>query len=126
MLYYLLTPLFALLDFALGVNVRAAFLPSAAARAAWYAFSFACGLVAWRKPGLAARVGMIESGANIILLVTGVYGAVFNAGEDLIERGTINPLLTPGGMTNVALSAAMLAISFYSNKAAVDRRAGSA
>lgn len=124
--YYLGTPVFAVLDFALGLNVRAVFLPNAAARTAYYLASVGCGLLAWRRPGLGPIVGMAESGINVLLLALGILVPVWDTMQALGSEGaapvTVSPVLTPEGMVNAALSGLVFVVSFYGNQAALTAR----
>lgn len=121
--YYLGTPVFAFLDFVLGLSVRAVFLPSATARAAYYLACLGCGLMAWRRPRLGPTLGMAESGLNALLLAVGVMVPIWDAalilGSEAAGSAPVNPVLTPRGMVNAALSGLGFAVSFYSNQAAM-------
>jgi len=71
--YYGATILFVLIDFGLGVNVRAAFLePWPDLRLAYYAFCIAClGAMIWR-PAWSTLVGTVESLVTLVALLLGV------------------------------------------------------
>ena len=71
--YYGATILFVLIDFGLGVNVRAAFLePWPGLRLAYYAFCIAClGAMIWR-PAWSTLVGTVESLVTLVALILGV------------------------------------------------------
>lgn len=118
--YYLVgTPLFFVADLALGISVRAAFFDGQPMlRFLYYAVAFACGIAAMRLPAWAGMVGLVESGANIVLLVFGVMLGYFSALDAAIAD---RPLLSPFGGTsvvNLALSGAMLSIAYLRQQAA--------
>jgi hypothetical protein len=71
--YYGATILFVLIDFGLGVNIRAAFLePWPGFRVAYYGFCFAClGAMIWR-PAWSTLVGTVESLVTLVALILGV------------------------------------------------------
>jgi hypothetical protein len=121
LVYYLATPLFALLDFGFGVNMRAVFVESDLLRALYYLVPLACGLVGWKRPELATRLGMAESGFSLACIIIGVWLAVFGVSEAMDEGRALSPIFTTAGMINVALSGGVLALSFYGNQAALKR-----
>ncbi len=71
--YYAATVLFLVLDYALGINIRIAFLDAMpAARLGYYGFCFAClGLIVLR-PAWATLVGTFESLVTLIALILGM------------------------------------------------------
>lgn len=87
--YYAATVVFLLLDFALGVNIRAAFFDEfPAARLAYYAFCFAClGVVLWR-PAWALVVGIAESLLSVAALTVAMMIRVLIVTDEIIEQGT--------------------------------------
>ncbi len=117
--YYLATPLFAVLDFAAGINVRVAFLDGGwPLRLAYYAFAFVAGVAAARWPARAALVGLVESGANIALLVLGVgvrYLAAIDAAA--ADAGLPAPPFDQLEVVNLLLSAVVLAVSYIGAQA---------
>lgn len=71
--YYGATVLFVLIDFGLGVNVRAAFLePWPALRIAYYAFCIACFAAMLWRPAWSTPIGTVESGVTLVALILGV------------------------------------------------------
>ncbi len=81
-LYYLATPLFALLDWIFGWNVRAAGLAGEPAwKNVYYAICTGAGVLTALRPSLSRFVGLAESSINIFLLILGVllpYWAAIN------------------------------------------------
>ena len=94
--YYLGTPAFYVADRFFGLNVRVAFLDQwPAGRTAYYLFAFLLGLVAWRRPAWTAQLGLLESGANVTLLILSVMvwylGVLQAAGSDVGRLETVAP-----------------------------------
>ncbi len=120
--YYLGTPVLAVLDLVFGLNVRTVFLDGSPWRFAYYAAALGCGLIGWRRPALAPLVGMAESALSVALLIIGIYVPMWEmaeaAGSELARPVAMSPVLTPGGMMNVALSGASFLVGFYGNQAA--------
>jgi hypothetical protein len=81
--YYLGTPIFFLADVLFGLNIRVAFLDQwPTGKMVYYVFAFVLGILAWRKPEWTAKIGLIDSGANVLLIILSVmvwYGAVLDA-----------------------------------------------
>lgn len=111
--YLLATPLFAVLDAAFGINIRAVFLDESSLRWFYYLASFGAGAGAWRWPRHAALLGRWEAGVNLALLILGTWIPILNLGE-ILEAGLAVPaVLTPRGLANVVLSGTVFAASFY-------------
>ena len=115
-LYYLLaTPLFALLDFAFGANVRVTFLDGhPGLRVGYYGVGIACGAIVLARPRLASIVGVTESAANIAFLIIGVYVAYFGMLDDAGGPGAITNPFTPRTVINLLISAAWAYASYVS------------
>lgn len=68
--YYAATAVFLLLDVALGINIRVAFLePWPVARAAYYVLCFVCLALIIRRPAWSTLVGTVESLATLVALI---------------------------------------------------------
>lgn len=95
LLYYAATFLFVVLDFAVGINVRLAFLePYPAARLAYYAVCAVClALMVWR-PGSTELIGAFESLVTLIALIlsTGMRAIIVS---DATLEGTTKLLTFP-------------------------------
>ncbi len=87
-LYYAATLFFLILDYALGVNIRAAFLEQfPLARMAYYAICFAClALMLWR-PSWAAIIGGVESLFAVVALTLSMGVRVMIVTDEMIETG---------------------------------------
>ena len=111
--YYLGTPVFFIADYLFGVNVRVAFLDQwPAGKTAYYIFAFILGLIAWRRPEWTAKIGLLESGANVTLLILSVmvwYGGVLDAAGS--EFGMPEPVAAQA-LVNFMFSAAIAGASY--------------
>ena len=100
--YYLLTIVFVVLDFFIGINIRAAFLdPYPLGRAAYYLFCFACLAVMLWRPGWAVVVGTVESLICVVALILAVGLRVMVVSEETIEAGS--GFITPQEIVNFLL-----------------------
>jgi hypothetical protein len=117
--YYLATPVFVLMDFVWGVNIRVSALDDTPAlKYAYYALCLAFGGVTSMRPGLSSVVGVVESSLNVLLLVLGMMLPYYRmletiaAGKDV----TTNPY-RPEMFVNFFLSAAVWVTAFYRSEA---------
>ncbi len=111
-LYYLATPLFALLDLGFGVPVRVAGLHDPEHRAIYYALVIVAGLACWVRPAASPWVGMLESVVNLFLLMLAVLLPIWSLPDALAAGGELPAPLTGLALGNVALSGTVLALSF--------------
>jgi hypothetical protein len=117
-LYYLVgTPVFAALDHFAGISVRAAFLDGwPAARYGYYGVCFACGLAAWRMPAKARFIAIVESSANIVLLIfsvmLGYYAMIDRVANDL----PAGDLLAPQRAANLAIAGGALMFAYFRSR----------
>lgn len=116
-LYYLLTPVFVILDLA-GVVVRVP-LQRPAARAVYYLVLLGLGLLCRAKPATAPWVGMGESAVNLALLMAAVLLPVWGMGEALVAGGEpISSTELLQRTANLALAGSVLVWSFHRNQRA--------
>ena len=114
--YYLATPLFLLLDLVWHAPLRVAFIQSAGLRFAYYGFCFLCGLMMWRKPAIAAPLGMLECVINLLLIMLSILLPIWGAADALAAGGGL-PEFGLARLFNVMLSGAMLVASFHARQA---------
>lgn len=121
--WYLATPIFALLDLAFGINVRASFLDGQPAlRLAWYALALGCAAAVARWPARAGVIGLSESAASIALLVLGAGIAYLRALDGALgEPSVVAPPFSPADVANLVLSAGALIASYIAAQARVSR-----
>jgi len=108
--YYAATALFLLLDFALGFNVRLAFLEALpVARAAYYGVCFTClGLMLWR-PAWTVLISAFESLVTLSALIISMgmrtllaTDRVLESGQGFITMPEIYNFLISGGVAYIA------------------------
>lgn len=89
LLYYAATVVFLLLDYAVSLNVRLAFLESwPMGRAAYYAFCFLClALMIWR-PAWTTLIGAFESLVTLVALIFSMAIRTLVVTDQMIETGT--------------------------------------
>ena len=85
--YYALTPLFALVDFGLGVSLRAAGIADSGWRVAYYAFAVGCWFVMRRHPRWTPLIGIGESSVSLFLLIWSVMGPIYALQQAVAENG---------------------------------------
>lgn len=109
-LYYGATAVFLLLDYALGFNIRIAFLePYPQARLAYYGVCFTClGLMLWR-PAWTVLIGAFESIVTLSALIIGmgmrtllVTDRVLDTGSGFITMPEIYNFMISGGIAYLA------------------------
>ena len=109
-LYYAATVVFVVLDFALGFNIRLAFLESLPmARIAYYAVCFTClALMLWR-PAWTVLISAFESLVTLSALIIGMgmrtlllTDRMLETGSGLITMPEIYNFLISGGIAYVA------------------------
>ena len=72
--YFYITPLFILLDYILGLNVRISALDSMPAyKNLYYGFCILCGIGTFIVPRYSAIVALFESSINFLMIVLGVF-----------------------------------------------------
>jgi len=72
--YFYITPLFILLDYILGVNVRISALDSMPLyKNLYYGFCILCGICMYIIPRYSAVVALLESSINFMMLVLGIF-----------------------------------------------------
>ncbi len=88
-LYYAATLVFLVLDYAVGINVRLAFLDSLPmARAAYYGACFAClALMLWR-PAWTVLISALESLVTMVALIFAMAVKTMLVTDAMIETGT--------------------------------------
>lgn len=73
-LYFCITPVFILLDYFLGVNVRASALEGMPMyKNLYYGFCIFCGIIMFIFPGWSAVVAMFESAINFFMIAFGIF-----------------------------------------------------
>ena len=72
--YFYITPLFILLDYIYGINVRVSALETMPTyKNLYYGFCILCGICMYIIPRYSAIVALLESSINIMMLVLGIF-----------------------------------------------------
>ena len=72
--YFYITPLFILLDYILGINIRVSALETMPTyKNLYYGFCILCGICMYIIPRYSAIVALLESSINIMMLVLGIF-----------------------------------------------------
>ena len=72
--YFYITPLFILLDYFLGINIRVSALETMPLyKNLYYGFCILCGICMYIIPRYSAVVALFESSINIMMLVLGIF-----------------------------------------------------
>ena len=113
--YYILTPLFLVMERVWGINIRVPLiLSSAKLRYAYYGVCFACGLLCYFKEILTPIVTIVESTINIALLCSGFFLTALTMSMEIGE-GQINNVpeaLSLKGVLGFVLALAVWAFAF--------------
>jgi hypothetical protein len=125
-LYYLVTPAFIVLDYAVGVNVRIAVLDGLPVyKNLYYGFCVLCGVVVCLLPVSSPFVALCESSINVLLTAVSLFLPYVQNLQRLAELdGDWKAAGTFGieNGVNLVLAGTMAAIAFVqSNKALSDR-----
>lgn len=116
--YYIATPLFLVLEFAFGFDLRvSSFISNPAWRIMYYLFCFGCmGIILWR-PGYTIGVGILESSVNLVFLFVGAalrwmfpFTWISEGGEEILWLD--NPV-TVMDVMNFVLVGTILIICFH-------------
>ena len=116
-LYYTITPLFILLDYVCGINVRTVVLDSETVyKGLYYGFCILCGVVIYIIPRLSPVVALVES--SIIFMMT-VLSVFIPYVETIVQMDNILDadiqylsILGPSYFVNLVLSGGMAALTF--------------
>jgi hypothetical protein len=124
--YYYATPLFILLDYLAGINVRVSALDTMPLhKNAYYGFCILCGICMYIFPRFSPVVTLLESAINYMLMILLLLRPYIRCllQEDIIGEGWQNvEALNPQHITNLVLAAlvAALALKASLNKLQAD------
>lgn len=113
--YYVLTPLFLIMELIWGVRVRVPFiLASAELRYGYYGMCFLFGVLCYFRRKLTPVVAIFESTINIALLCSGFYLTVLNSGIDFAtsEIDEAPEVVTYKGVMGFVLALVIWTIAF--------------
>ena len=129
--YYYATPLFILLDYLAGINVRVSALDAMPLyKNLYYGFCILCGLGMYISPRYSPVVALLESAINYVLMILLLLRPyiICLLQEDIIGEGWQNmEMLTAQQITNLLIAALVAAYAFKAsiNKLAADFAAAS-
>ena len=114
--YYLGTVGFLLIDLIFGWNVRIVALEHAPLiKYGWYSGLIGCGLFIRLRPKHSALVALIESSANLALLLGGIMLTYYGVIDAALAGSFEGPPLTPESMINACISGLAIVGGIYSN-----------
>jgi len=117
--YFYITPLFIILDYFWGLNVRVAALDSEPTyKNLYYGFCVLCGVCMFIVPRYSAVVALFESIVNSMLLVLSIYlpyiRTVTSLADDVLSTDfkVLEELLRPESMANLIIVASCITLTF--------------
>lgn len=123
-LYYIAGTLgFAVIDWVLAAPIRAAFLARPSQRWVYYAVLIGLGLLCRARPAWAPLVGMLESAANLTLVLLSIMLPVYALTSSVEEGGGAGLPFTPWTFASVLLSGSVLIYTFHRSQRALLRQA---
>ena len=115
--YYAATPLFALLDFLVGINFRVVFIDRLPmAKAIYYTLAFGCWFVMWKRPQFSRVLGLFESSTNVALLIISVFVAYIGVINAAMADASMENPFTPEAVMNFLIAAVIFTIAFYQDQ----------
>lgn len=119
---YLGTPLFLVLDLALGWDIRVSFFDTHPAwKYGYYIFCFCVGLLMIKMPRLEPIFGIIESGANILILSLSVLVPYYTAIEAISSGEEFANPFNRFNFINYIFSGVIIMISTHLNQIKLSR-----
>ena len=123
--YFNATPLFALADWLLGVNIRAvAFEGHPRHRAAYYAACVAGSIALRWRPEWSATLGLADSSLNIALLCVSILAPYYALADQIGAGQTPGNPYTPSFVINSLISLTIWTVAFYGANGKGAARAG--
>ena len=115
--YFYITPVFIVLDYFLGLNVRVAALDSMPTyKNFYYGFCVLCGVCMFIIPRYSAVVALFESAVNFMMLVLSIYLPYIRTVTSLDvlsdDFKVLENLLKAGPMTNLIIVASCIILTF--------------
>ena len=115
--YYYATPLFILLDYLAGINVRVAALDSMPLyKNAYYGFCILCALCIYIFPKYSSIVALLESGINFVMMILLLflpYAILISNTEDVLSQDWSLPqMFTAQRIVNLTLAGFVAVFAF--------------
>jgi hypothetical protein len=111
--YYLLTPLFIVLDVRFGLSFRVSGLTTPELRYLYYGLCLLCALACYWQNRYSALITMAESSVNLLILLAGVTLPIVRLG-DLAGDAPASAGISGDNLLNFLLSGGLLLAVFYS------------
>ena len=114
--YYLATPLFFIIDWVLGVNIRLV-IPGGEdiLYYLYYALCFIAGFLALKSDLLAALIALLECSVNILLLLLGILWPLLTIGDRIEAGAEVVYTFGMAELIHFAIAGSMLVLAFYQN-----------
>ena len=117
-LYYYITPLFILLDYFGGINIRAAVLDSVPLyKNLYYGFCIFCAVCIYFRPQFSAVVALFESTIIVLITVLSVFlpyiQFLMHADDVLNENWDIMNAFSVPRIVNIVLAGTMAVFAFH-------------
>ena len=115
--YYWSIFLFMLLDYGFGINIRiTGFIYHPVLKFTYYIFCIACLFLVYKFPNKSAKIGLVESSTNIIILIFSIYLPLFGAAH-LVETNQLDRLgITTEKVINMIFAGTINAMAYYYNR----------
>ena len=123
--YYALTPLFALVDLAFGLSIRAAGVADPTWRAGYYLFALTCWGFMRRRPSWTPAIGIAESSVNLFLLIYGILGPIFALPAAVAEGADVALPFGLPSLFNLMLSGTIIILSIHRHQSGLANLTGS-
>ena len=120
-IYYLATPVFFLLDYLLGINLRVS-IPGGSEfwLNGYYVVCFFAAFIVFKHELTGALFSLMECSINILLLFLSVMVPVFNLGQDPLESSGFK--FGVQEMIHFFIAGSVLLYSFYTNPLMLNRQ----
>lgn len=121
--YYLASPLFMLMGFWWGWEVRVTFLPDPRLRFGYYVGISVLGLLTHFRPSAAPWVALGESALNLFLILAWILLPIYAMPEAAMGEGLVGVPYTPGQvLINGGLAGSFFLVGFYRAQRAIQER----
>ncbi len=118
--YYLASPLFFLVGFWWGVEVRVSFIPDPGRRFLYYVALSGLGLLAHFRPSSAPWVALGESSLNLLLIMLWILVPIYAVSDAVGASGAIGVPYTVGEvLVNGLLAGSFFLMGFYRAQAVI-------
>ena len=121
--YYLLTPVFIVLDALFGLHFRISGLASPELRYLYYGICLLCTLACYWQSRYSALIAILESSTNLLILLAGIMIPIVRLG-DLTGDTADSAGISGDQLVNFLLSGGILLAVFYSAQGELQKASG--